>query len=145
MNVLLLALVVGGVSVADPCRGTLDAGPAGVDGKRCRSPAHEAAVVVADAKPPPEPLLRDPAIFPGELAFVSGLLALTGGALITSAYLQNPTRLSEDEANVREGVIIGGASVLSVSALMAGAALSTWVFDPSTATLRLPIFAGEPR
>ncbi|MDP2345887.1 MAG: hypothetical protein Q8O67_33415 [Deltaproteobacteria bacterium] len=150
MNVFLLALVItnGSADVkagvkADPCRGQLDAGV--VDGKRCSSPAYESSAVVADVKPEPEALVRDPKMFPGELAFVSGVLALAGGGLIASAYLQSPERLSADEAITREGVLIGGVSVLSVSALVAGAALSTYVFDPSTATLRLPIFEGEPR
>ena len=148
MNSLLalqlgLALAGGPAVKADPCKGHLDA--VVVDGVRCQSPAHEPDVVVADTKPAPPPLVRDPAIFPGELGFFSAVLALSGGAIVTLAYVQDPARLSADEAVVRDGVMIGGATVLSLSALVGAAALSTWVFDPSTATLRLPIFEGEPR
>lgn len=145
----MLALAGGpAVSVADPCKGQLDAAVVVRDGKtvHCQSPVHATnEVAVADAKPPPPPLARDPAIFPGELAFVSTLLGLAGGAMIATAVARDNGRLGADDEFVNDGVFYGGVSVVGLSGLVAGAALSTWVFDPSTAQLKLPIFEGEPR
>ena len=146
MNVLLLALAVahGSAPTApDPCRGQLDA--AVVESARCQSPAWASAAVAADVVPEPPPLLRDPKLFASELGFVSSMFAIAGGALIAVAAAQDPNRLSADEVAVKEGVFVGGVSALTLSGLVGAAALSMWVFDPSTAKLRLPIFEGEDR
>ncbi len=158
MKVLLLVFAMAhGSQGADPstakttapCASELDAVFDRAD-VPCPGPAHSPLLingnaVADDVKAQPEGLQRDPAIFPGELAFVSTVMALAGGALVAGAAVQDPQRLSGSELAVRDGVIIGGVSVLSVAGLVASAALSTWIFDPSTATLRLPLFEGEPR
>ena len=148
MKIVLLALAMAHAGTSMPpstahraCRGQLDA--AVVDDTRCLGPAHDDAAIAPDLIPEPAALRRDPAIFPGELGFVSGIFALAGSALVASALLQTDRQSTADDLAVRDGLLIGGASAFALSGLVAGAALSTWVFDPSTATLRLPIFEGE--
>lgn len=130
-------------TTADPCKGALDAGV--VDGVRCQSPVHADVVVAADAKAPAPPLVRDPSIFPGELGFVATVLGLAGGAAVVVAVARDDGRLDADASVVNDGVFYGGVSVIGLAGLVAGAAVSTWVFDPATAQLKLPIFDNEPR
>ncbi len=161
MHVLLALVLAGGPAVSgpvsssasgavstavvgDPCKGQLDA--AVVDGVRCQSPVHaETAPVAADEKAPLPPLARDPAIFPGELGFVATILGLAGSAAVVVAVTRDDGRLSADDEFVNGGVFVGGVSVIGLAGLVAGAAVSTWVFDPATAQLKLPLFEGEPR
>jgi hypothetical protein len=65
--------------------------------------------------------------------------------LVASAFANDESRLSGEERMWRTGALIGGVSALSLAGLLAGTAVSTWVFDVSTGELKLPIFEGEPR
>lgn len=147
MIAVALAPAMPAAAAAPGCEGHLDAIVVG--STVCHSPAWDVLVVngvavVADLKAEPLPLVRDPGTLPGELGFMSSLLLLAGGAAVAVASMHDSTRLSADDAALTAGVRLGGVAVVSLAGLVAAAALSTWAFDPSTATLRLPLFQGEP-
>ena len=134
--------------VDDACVGALDA--VVTDGTvACRSPgALDADDVIAttgksDEIVPPAPLSRDPAIFPGELGFVSVVIGAVGVGGIAGAYTLSATPW-EGRDPVPPTLLWGGISAVGLAGLVAGAALSTFVFDPTSGALRLPIFEGEP-
>jgi len=132
--------------VSDPCRDVLDARVASAGTAACRSPDERNvnAVIPADEKPAPEKPQRDPALFPSELGFVAGLIGLAGGAVVAAAYIQDGQARTLEAVQLQHARMIGGVSLLALSGGVFGGAVATWVFDPSTGELKLPIFAGEP-
>lgn len=132
---------------ADPaaCRGALDA--VVDDARRCRSPGALSpdAVVAADEKPAPEAPARAPTLFPGELGFIAATTAVVGTGAIAAAVFTATQQADPATVTLRQGAFWGGVSLVSLAGGIGAAALSTWVFDVSTGTLRLPIFEGEPQ
>jgi hypothetical protein len=126
-------------TVVEPaaCRGALDA----VDdaGARCASPAKVAAVIAADAVVVDVPV-RDPQVFPAELAFGAGLFAAAGAMTLVVTSLSPPA-----SPELHSGLQVGGVAALGLSGLLVGAAVSFLVFNPTTGALQMPLFAGEPR
>jgi hypothetical protein len=129
----------------DPCAGALDAVNDGA--RQCRSPgaAELAPLVVADDKAAVETPLRDPLLFPSELGFLAVLTAVAGGGAVAGAVFTEGTVADQTGETLRQGTLWGGVGMLSLSGAIAAAAVGTWVFDVSTGSLRLPIFAGEPQ
>lgn len=119
------------------CRGALDA-VQGTD-VRCVSPARLATAVAADAVIVEAPL-RDPRIFPAELAFGAVVAAAAGGTTLAVTSFSPPT-----SSELTTGLQVGGVAALGLSGLLAGAALSFVVFNPTTGALQLPLFEGEAR
>jgi hypothetical protein len=132
-------------TLADPpaCRDALDA--VVDEARECRSPgALPPGGIVADDDPAPaEAPLREPALFAGELGFFAVVsTAIGAGAMVTSGFI-GPRTTSPGTITLQEGAWWGGASLVSLGAGLGAAAVSMWVFDVSTGTLRWPIFAGE--
>jgi hypothetical protein len=133
-------------TTADPCRGQLDAGPA-QSGVVCAGPQRADAPVAADAATsttaatPPQ--VRDPGIFPGELGFVAVVVGAASGAALAATYANDPTSLDDAGRALQDNTRIGAVVGFSLAGLIASAAVATWVFDPSTGALRLPIFEAE--
>lgn len=119
------------------CRGALDAVHTATE--RCASPATLSAGVVADAVVVDAPL-RDPRIFPGELAFGAVVVAAAGGVTLGVTSFSPPT-----SAELATGLQVGGVVALGLSGLLAGAAVSFAVFNPTTGALQVPWFEGEAR
>ena len=132
-------------AAADPCAGALDAVNDGA--RQCRSPgtADLAPLVVADDKAAVEAPLRDPLLFPSELGFLAVLTAVAGGGAVAGAVFTEGTVADQTGETLRQGTLWGGVGMLSLSGAIAAAAVGTWVFDVSTGSLRLPLFAGEPQ
>lgn len=132
---------------ADPaaCRGALDA--VVDDTRRCRSPGAlpPGTVVAADEKPAPEAPARAPTLFPGELGFIAATTAVVGTGAIAASVFVATQEADPAAVTLRQGAFWGGVSLVSLAGGIGAAALSTWVFDVSTGTLRLPIFEGEPQ
>lgn len=95
--------------------------------------------------PPKEAPQRDPLLFPAELGFMAMTSAVVGGGAIAGALFTAGQETDATGAALRQGTFWGGVSLLSLAGGLAAAGLSTWVFDVSTGTLRLPIFEGEPK
>ena len=126
--------------VSDPCQGELDAV---VDAQRqCRSPVALTSEIAADAVIVEAPE-RDPQAFPGELAFVAVVSAVVGGGVIASTLLVTPD--GSTDARVQQGTFGTGVGLVSLGGLLAAAAVGTWVFNPATGAMQLPIFDGESR
>lgn len=153
---LMITLAHSGAAdhAVDPCRGELDAVTATDDsaGRTCRSPgaldpeAVAAAIhVEADAVPAAPKPSRDPLLFPAELGFIAVSTGVIGAAAVTGSFLSASQETDATGAALRQGAFWGGVSALSLAGGLAAAGLSTWVFDVSTGTLRLPLFDGEPR
>lgn len=134
------------VTSSPACRDALDAV---VESGRavCRSPGGDAdaqQAVAADAVPAPPPTSPDPGIFPGEIGFASVVIGLGGIGAVAGAYaLSADPTTARDQDLTPPALFYGGVSALGLAGLVAGAALSTVVFDPSTGKLRLPIFDAE--
>ncbi len=143
----MISLVVLSLALAAPpvgetsCLDVLDANAA----LGCRSPdvKDPNTVVTSDEKPEAEKPMYAPGVFPAELGFAGGLTALVGGGVLAAAAIQTPR--DDTGALVQQGTIIGGVAILALAGGIFSGAIATWVFDPSTAQLRLPIFEGEPR
>ena len=130
-------------SSVDPCAGALDAEQRGE--VFCRSPGavDPAVVVSADAVPPEPPPLRDPAMFTSEIGFFAVVSAAAGaGAVAYAVMTDNPSNTPTDEA-LRQGSFYAGLGGLGLATGLGAAALSTFVFDVSKGTLRLPLFDDE--
>ncbi len=127
------------------CRGALDA--VVDDTRRCRSPGalSPGDVVAADDTPAPEAPTRAPTLFPGELGFIATTAAVVGTGSIAASIFTATQEADQTVATLRQGAFWGGVSLVSLAGGIGAAALSTWVFDVSTGTLRLPIFEGEPQ
>ena len=126
------------------CRGSLDA--VVDETRRCRSPgALSPTVVAADGRPAPEAPTRAPTLFPGELGFIATTAAVIGTGGIAASIFSATQEVDPTVATLRQGAFWGGVSLVSLAGGIGAAALSTWVFDVSTGTLRLPIFEGEPQ
>jgi hypothetical protein len=132
-------------AAADPCAGALDALSDG--DRQCRSPgtADLAPLVVDDDKAAVEAPRRDPLLFPSELGFLAVLTAVAGGGAVAGAVFTEGAAADQTGETLRQGTLWGGVGMLSLSGAIAAAAVSTWVFDVSTGSLRLPLFAGEPQ
>lgn len=132
-------------ALADPpaCRDALDSV---VDEARtCRSPGalSPAAVVAADEPAPAEAPLRAPELFASELGFLAVVSTAVGAGTMVASGFMDPTLTGPGDLRVQDGAWWGGASLVSLGAGLGAAAVSMWVFDVSTGTLRWPIFAGE--
>lgn len=142
-----LSLVLAASPLPDPpaCRGALDA--VVDDARRCRSPGglSPEAVAVADEMPAPEAPARAPTLFPGELGFIAATTAVVGTGAIAASVFTATQEAAPDVVLLRQGAFWGGVSLVSLAGGIGAAALSTWVFDVSTGTLRLPLFEGEPQ
>lgn len=119
------------------CQGALDV--VSEADLRCVSPAKLVAPVGADPAVVDVPA-RDPAIFPGEMAFGAAVVGAAGGITLAVTALSPPT-----STELQTGLQVGGISALALSGLLAGAAVSFWAFNPTTGALQLPLFEGEPR
>ena len=145
MKVVVITLIMAiagaaGASPVDPCTGELDAVSDGT--RHCRSPVAMTSTIAADAVVVEAPM-RDPAVFPGEVAFVAVVTGMIGGGALAAALLTTPAPVGSNDATFQRGTLLGGIGMLSLAGLLGAAAVGLWVFNPATGTLQLPIFAGE--
>jgi len=127
---------------ADPCAGELDA--VVEPGRLCRSPVALTSAVAADAVIVEAPA-RDPQLLPGEIGFFAVVSAVVGGGVIASTFLTPAVVDGTTDATLRQATLWTGVGFVSLAGLLGAAALGTWVFNPATGTMQLPIFDGEPR
>ncbi len=132
-------------ALADPpaCRDALDA--VVDDARQCRSPGalSPEAVVAADEPAPAEAPLREPALFASELGFFAVVSTAMGASAMVASRFVSPNATAPGTITLQDGAWWGGASLVSLGAGLGAAAVSMWVFDVSTGTLRWPLFVGE--
>ena len=116
----------------DACKGVVDRTA------QCAAPAETSATIPPDIKAaPPKIPGPDPAVLPGELAFIASGMLVGGGALVGYTYVTTDPRQTAEETQFKDAVRNGGYSLMIASGLAASAALTYAVFDPSTGKMRI--------
>jgi hypothetical protein len=130
-------------STHDACAHALDAVAPTATSAGCAGPASVASSVVADDKAPPAAPARAPSTLPGELGFVALALGVAGGSAMIGAQATDVQRLDDEHQLQQRALFLSGASLVGLAGLVGAGAVAVTVFDPSTGTLRLPLFSGE--
>lgn len=103
-----------------------------------------AAPAVADPKAPAETVVgRSPDALPTELGFAALVLGVAGGGVLVAAQAHTgPVREGADALR-QTALVWTGSSLVGLAGLVAGSALATSVFDPSTGRLRWKLFSDD--
>jgi hypothetical protein len=130
----------------DACTGTFDRTNACPPPKSL--PVEQAPVFGADLR---ADQVAQPAALPREPLTISKLLALSaavtgtlgGGAAFAGAFVNGRPPFDISDPTWSTSTTIAAGSLFGLSAGLFGAAVATWVFDPSQGTMRFPLTGGD--